>query len=162
MVHGLYTGRLDHHRIPHLTPVVFAAAGDGDVVARSIVDRLADELVTMASALIRRLGMQRLDPEVVLAGGVFRATDRAFYERIESGIRRAAPKGRMVRLTAPPVLGSALIGLDRIGAGAEAETRITESLEAWAGGGSVDAGRTPTATGRPAASHRRAARVSSR
>ncbi|MFL5674206.1 MAG: BadF/BadG/BcrA/BcrD ATPase family protein, partial [Chloroflexota bacterium] len=40
----------DHVR--SLSPVVFAAAASGDAVARSIIDRQADELVTMARAII--------------------------------------------------------------------------------------------------------------
>ncbi len=44
-----------------------AAAEAGDVEARKIVDRLADEIVTMAGAMIRRVHLSRLDPDVVLA-----------------------------------------------------------------------------------------------
>ncbi len=130
-----YEERIEEARLTELAPIVFEAATGGDAVARAIVDRLADELVAMATALIRRLHMTRLDPEVVLGGGVFHATDRAFYERLEAGIRKVAPEARTVRLTAPPVLGAALIGLDRLsGAGvtpASAESRLRAALEAW-------------------------------
>ena len=86
----MYLGRIEHSRASELAPIVFRAAHDGDAVARSIIDRLADELVAMAGALIRRLRMGRLDPKVVLAGGVFRPD--AFYERLEQGIKAAAPR----------------------------------------------------------------------
>jgi N-acetylglucosamine kinase-like BadF-type ATPase len=86
----------------------------GDAVARWIVDRVADELVAMARALIRRLGMSKLDPEVVLGGGVFRTKDRAFFDRIERGVAEVAPRARVVKLDAPPVVGGALIGLDTL------------------------------------------------
>ena len=136
---ALYFERIPHARLIELAPVVFGAATDGDAVARSIIDRLADELVAMGSALIRRLRLGRLDPEVVLAGGVFRATDAAFYERLGAGIAAVAPKARLLRLSAPPVLGAGLIGLDRLGAvaGADAvelgiaESRLRAALEAW-------------------------------
>jgi N-acetylglucosamine kinase-like BadF-type ATPase len=135
LTRALYFERIDGTRLLEVAPIVFEAATDGDPVARSIIDRLADELVRMATALIRRLHMTRLDPEVVLAGGVFRATDAEFYERIESGIRTVAPKARTVRLQAPPVLGAALIGLDRLspsgGTSAAAEARIRAALEGW-------------------------------
>jgi N-acetylglucosamine kinase-like BadF-type ATPase len=114
LTRALYTDRVDQRELSELSPVVFRAAGDGDAVARSIVTRLADELVTMAAALIRRLRLARLDPDVVLAGGVFRADDPAFYAAIETGVAAVAPRARVVRLTAPPVLGAALIGLDRV------------------------------------------------
>lgn len=132
---ALYFGRIPHERLVELAPLVFEAAGDGDSVARSIVDRLADELAVMATALIRRLRMARLDPEVVLAGGVFRTTDAPFYERLEAGVHGVAPRARTVRLAAPPVLGAGLIGLDRLSptgvADRSAESRLRAALEAW-------------------------------
>jgi hypothetical protein len=70
--------------------------------------------VAWASAAIRRARLARLDPDVVLAGGVFRAEDQAFYARIEAGVRAVAPLARLVRLGVPPVVGAALIGLDRV------------------------------------------------
>jgi N-acetylglucosamine kinase-like BadF-type ATPase len=114
MVRALYSGQIPSERLGELSPVVFAAAVNGDAVARSIVDRLADELGVMAAALIRRLRLDRLDPDVVLAGSVFHADDAAFHERLGRAIRVAAPAARVVRLEAPPVLGSALLGLDRL------------------------------------------------
>ena len=132
---ALYEGRISGDRLGEVTPIVFNAATDGDPVARLIVDRLADELVTMATALIRRLRMTRLDPEIVLGGGVFKATDPGFYERIDAGIRSVAPRAATVRLVAPPVLGSALIGLDRLSAeGAfegSVESRLRAAFEYW-------------------------------
>jgi N-acetylglucosamine kinase-like BadF-type ATPase len=133
---ALYLERIDDRRLAELCPVVFRAAGAGDAVARSIIDRLADELVAMATALIRRLHLARLDPEVVLAGGVFRADDSLFYARIDAGVRAVAPAARLVRLSAPPVLGAALLGLDRLSPGGSTdpavERRLRRALEGWA------------------------------
>lgn len=135
LTRALYDERIEDARLIELSPIVFDAATAGDPVARSIVDRLADELVVMAAALLRRLHMTRLDPEVVLAGGVFRATDAAFYERLAAGLAKVAPHARTVRLTAPPVLGAALLGLDRLSptgaASADAESRLRGALERW-------------------------------
>lgn len=124
---ALYDGRLDERVVGDLAPVVFRAAGEGDAVARGIVDELADELATWAIATIRRLGLARADPDVVLAGGVFRTEDAAFYGRLAGRIRAVAPRAVVGRLLAPPVVGSALIGLDALQppdpAGAEARLR---------------------------------------
>jgi N-acetylglucosamine kinase-like BadF-type ATPase len=122
VVRALYEGRVEQVRLGELSPVVFTAAMEGDAVARGIVDRLADELGVMAAALIRRLRLGRLDPDVVLAGGVFGADDPAFYERLAALVLEAAPAARIVRLEAPPVLGSALLGLERLRAQAVSET----------------------------------------
>jgi N-acetylglucosamine kinase-like BadF-type ATPase len=132
---ALYVGRIDGRRLSELAPLVFRAAGDGDAVARSIIDRLGDELAAMAGALIRRLRMTRLDPEIVLAGGVFRANDVAFHARLEHDIRAVAPRAQLRRLTAPPVLGAALLGLDRIAPTGSTDpvvvARLRDELLAW-------------------------------
>jgi N-acetylglucosamine kinase-like BadF-type ATPase len=126
---AMYTGRIPERRVAELSPVVFAAAKAGDAVARSIVDRLAAELVAMARALIRRLHLSRLDPDVVLGGGVFRTDDKAFFDAIARGVADVAPRARLVRLTAPPVVGAALIGLDRL-AGHAVGAATAQSLRA--------------------------------
>jgi N-acetylglucosamine kinase-like BadF-type ATPase len=131
---AMYDGRLGERRVAELCPVVFAAATEGDAVARSIVDRLAAELVTMGTALIRRLHLARLEFDVVLGGGVFRTTDEAFFDAIGRGLRGVAPRSTLVRLTAPPVVGAALIGLDRLNGrtvdGATA-SRVREAFARW-------------------------------
>lgn len=131
---ALYDGRIRGGRIGELSPVVFAAAREGDAVARSIVDRLATELATMANALIRRLRLRRLDVEVVLGGGVFRADDPAFFAALESQIRDLAPAARLVHLKAPPVVGAALIGLDRLARSTipeESAAGLRRAFAAW-------------------------------
>jgi len=137
LTQALYLERLGDVDLADLAPVLFRTAMDGDDVARGIVDRLADELVTMAAALMRRLRMTRLDPDVVLAGGVFRTEDPGLYGRIQEGVAAVAPQARVVRLTAPPVLGAALIGLDRVSpdgaAGDAADRRARTTLERWRG-----------------------------
>lgn len=111
---AMYRGAIPEERIAELSPVVFATADAGDTVARSIVDRLADEIVVMAGAMLRRLHLTRLDPDVILGGGVFRTEEQRFYERILAGVSAIAPKARIARLSAPPVAGAALLGLDRL------------------------------------------------
>jgi N-acetylglucosamine kinase-like BadF-type ATPase len=127
---------LPQSRLRELSPVVFAAAGEGDHVARSIVDRQADELIAMGGAMIRRLRLGRLDPVIVLAGGVFHADDAAFLARIRAGLERHAPAAVVRRTTAPPVLGAALLALDRVFAvgsrrHGEADARLRAALDAW-------------------------------
>lgn len=128
VTNALYRGRLSERRLLELSPVVFAAAGSGDRVAREIVDRLADEIVSMATAMLRRLDLLRSDAAVVLGGGVFRTDDHPFYARIADRLRAVAPDACPLRLAAPPVLGAALIGLDRLGASGAVHRRLTEAL----------------------------------
>ena len=136
VVRDLYYERVPHERYDELAPLVFDTAAEGDVVARSVVDRLADELVAMATALIRRTHLERAEPEVVLAGGVFRTREPGFYARLEQGVRRVSPGASFVRLELPPVLGAALMGLEELGLDAadleRAEARLRSDLGAHA------------------------------
>lgn len=132
---ALYLERIPETALPGLSPLVFRVAAEGDPVARAIIDRLADELAGLARVLMRRLRMTRLDPEVVLAGGVFKTDDRAFFDRLQAGILEVAPRASIRRLSAPPVLGAALIGLDRLAPSGTtppaAASRLRAALEAW-------------------------------
>ena len=112
---ALYHGQMSPRRLEELAPLTFEEATAGDDVARSIVDRLADELAVMAVAIARRLRVARSAVDVVLAGGVFRATDPEFYRRIEERITAVVPLAHIGPLEARPVLGAALLGLDELG-----------------------------------------------
>jgi N-acetylglucosamine kinase-like BadF-type ATPase len=125
---ALYLGRIDGRRLSELPPVVFAEAGSGDTVARSIVAQQADEIVAMAATAIRRLRLSELEPDVVLGGGLFRSGDAGFFDRIDEGIRAAARRARIVRLTAPPVVGAAMLGLDEGGGDRAAHARARRAL----------------------------------
>ena len=127
---ALYRERIHEPDLRELSPVVFAAAIDGDAVARGIVDRLADELATMALATLRRLRLLRREVDVVLAGGVMRTQDRAFFKRIEARVWADAPQARIHPLTERPVIGAALLAMDRLPHAAAAERRLRHEVAA--------------------------------
>ena len=128
LLEAIYFGRIEEAELVHLPPVVFAAAIEGDPVARRIIDRQADEVVALARATIRRLRLGKLDVDVVLGGGIFRNEDPAFFARISEGVREVAPEARLHVLHAPPVVGAALIALDAIGAPHAAQVRTRAAL----------------------------------
>ena len=122
VVRALYTGRIDG-RAPR-GAVAGRVRGRGfgrrGRSARSSTGSRTSS-ASWRRRLIRRLRLGRLDPDVVLAGGVFRAEDPAFHRRLAAAVADAAPDARVVRLEAPPVLGSALLGLERLAGEAVAE-----------------------------------------
>jgi N-acetylglucosamine kinase-like BadF-type ATPase len=128
---AMYLGRINQHRLVELAPLVFDAALRRDRVAREILDRVADETVAFALAAIKRLRLARRDVEVVLGGGIFRANDGGFEDRIRERIHEVAPRAVISRLKAPPVAGAALIGLDQLGAsrslGASVRRAVSDS-----------------------------------
>jgi N-acetylglucosamine kinase-like BadF-type ATPase len=129
VMNAMHRGKIPHDRLVELPPAVFAAAASGDAVAREILDELADEIVAMATASIRRLRLENTDVHVVLGGGIFRSNDPAFMDRIEAGVKSVAGRARVRTLDVPPVAGAVLIGLEEIGAGAKAADRLRRSID---------------------------------
>ena len=128
VVEALFYGRVARRRLLELVPLLLAEAAAGDPVADAIVERQAAEVVAMAGAAIRRLELAGLDVDVVCGGGLFHGDDPVLFERIGAGLRRLAPAARLTRVAAPPVVGAALLGLDRLGAPAGAAERLRATL----------------------------------
>ena len=101
-------------------------AAEGDEASRALVDHLADEVAAMVRSAVRRLRLTRRDVDVVLGGGILRGGDPHFMECVSAGILAVAPQARMRPLTGPPVVGSALLGLDRLGASNGAYAKVRE------------------------------------
>jgi N-acetylglucosamine kinase-like BadF-type ATPase len=129
---AVHKRRLPLDALGALPPTVFAAARDGDVVARSIVDRLADEVVAMSTALIRRLDLTETDVPVVLGGGLLQSGDTRLIERIVRGVLDVAPRADVHPLTAAPLLGAIRTGLVQAAATPEALARVERELAAQA------------------------------
>jgi N-acetylglucosamine kinase-like BadF-type ATPase len=125
---AMHFGRLDHHRLVELAPAVLAASRDGDEVARGLVVRLAGEVVTMARAALARLDMLDVATVVVLGGGVLTSRDPVLLGEIERRLAAAAPRARAVVTEVSPVVGAALLALDRLGATPEAKLALRAGL----------------------------------
>jgi N-acetylglucosamine kinase-like BadF-type ATPase len=128
VMEAIHLGRLRQGRLDELAPVVFAAAAAGDAVATSLVERQADEIVTMVSAAIRRLKIADREVPVVLGGGVFRNGWTPFHDRIHRGVHDLAPRATITVLDAPPIVGAALLGMDGLGASSAARNRVRATL----------------------------------
>jgi N-acetylglucosamine kinase-like BadF-type ATPase len=95
-------------------PLIFQAAAEGDDVAREIIFWAGRELGSLAVGVIRQLGFEQLDFDVVLIGTLFKASP-ALAGTMMTTIYQVAPKARPVRLVAPPVVGGVLLGMEQIG-----------------------------------------------
>ncbi len=96
--------------------MLFAVAAGGDPVAASLVEQLAREVVAMAVVALDRLDLRDARVPVLLGGGVLAAGHPGLVDRIAALLREAAPRAVPRVVTAPPVLGAALLGLDHVGA----------------------------------------------
>ncbi|HYF72511.1 MAG TPA: ATPase, partial [Nocardioides sp.] len=110
------------------TPVLFEAARAGDAVAVSVVLRQAEEIVALAVSVLRRLDLLEERVDVVLGGGILTGGHALLLDAVRDGLGAAAPQAVPVVVTAPPVLGAALLGLDRVGAPPAAHQRLREGF----------------------------------
>jgi len=95
-------------------PIVFRVAETGDQVARGLLDWAGSELGEMANAVIRQLEFENLAFDVVMTGSMFEG-GVMLIEPMRATIQQLAPKARLVRLTAPPVLGAVMLGMEAAG-----------------------------------------------
>lgn len=118
LVEALYLGRIPASRRHELTPVLFATAEQGDESARFIIFRQAEEIVAMVTVALSRLGLLSVEAPVLFGGSVLTARHALLNERITELLAEKAPHASPLLITAPPVLGAALLGLDQLDAGA--------------------------------------------
>jgi N-acetylglucosamine kinase-like BadF-type ATPase len=124
---AIHRGEIERLRVVELAPVVFAAAGD-DAVARTILDRLADEVVALVRVSLERLDVTEMPVEVVLGGGLTRAGDGRLVGAVRQRLDEVAPRASVRVTDSQPIVGAALLGLDELGAGPDAQARVRREL----------------------------------
>jgi N-acetylglucosamine kinase-like BadF-type ATPase len=111
--------RIGQTRLGELASDVVLLAADGDALARSIVERLADEIVLLVERALRDLAVSEAD--VVLGGGMLDSGDGFLYDlvvsRLPVGVRPVVP-------AVPPVAGAVLAALDAAATSPSAGERL--------------------------------------
>ncbi|MER7143462.1 N-acetylglucosamine kinase [Streptomyces xanthochromogenes] len=124
LIEALHLGRLPFARRHELSPVLFEVAAAGDAVARSLVARQAEEIVALATVALDRLDLLDVPTPVLLGGSVLAAR----HPQLDDGVRELlavrAPKAEPLVVTASPVLGAGLLGLDHLSAPAGVHARL--------------------------------------
>jgi N-acetylglucosamine kinase-like BadF-type ATPase len=117
---AFHLGHLGEDDLIRLPAVLFAIAEAGDAVALSLVERQAEEVVTMVVTAITRLGLDDGGDTpaipVVLGGGVLEARNPLLTASITGRLARLAPTAVARVVDTPPVTGAALLGLDYLNA----------------------------------------------
>jgi N-acetylglucosamine kinase-like BadF-type ATPase len=110
-------------------PIIFQVAADGDAVASELIHWAGIENGEMANAVIRQLGFEDLEFDVVMAGSMFEGGPM-MIDPMRETICNFAPGARLVRLNVPPVLGAVLLGMEAAGVKASSSIRknIAESI----------------------------------
>ncbi|HEX9617129.1 MAG TPA: hypothetical protein VGA03_06905, partial [Anaerolineales bacterium] len=112
LLEGLVDGtkRLD----ASAAPVVFRIAEAGDPVAVDLIQWAGRELGELAKCVIRQLGFESLAFDVMLVGSMFNGGP-LLVEPMRQTIEAFAPGARLVRLSAPPVTGAVVLGMEAAG-----------------------------------------------
>ncbi|GAA2791211.1 hypothetical protein GCM10010441_15550 [Kitasatospora paracochleata] len=124
---SMHLGHLDRDRLHEVVRVLFAAAEAGDPIALQLIDRQADEITRLAVIALTRLGLLGEPTPVVLGGGVLAARRPLLIDNVTARLAAAAPLAEPRIVVAPPVLGAALLGLDQLGAGPDAQQRLRDA-----------------------------------
>lgn len=117
-VQQMFDDYLDHNKVPplRLAKLLFTAAQGGDEVAEEILRRQGIELGKSAQAVIRRLAMESLTFDVVLAGSIVTRGEGDFVHRpIREAVREVAPSARVVTLKVEPVVGAVWLAVEATG-----------------------------------------------
>jgi N-acetylglucosamine kinase-like BadF-type ATPase len=120
----IHTGRIAQRRAVELAPVVFAASTE-DAVADAILVRQAEEVVALVRASAARLELTGMD--VVLGGGLMRGASERLLDLIRDGLDDLDLT--LLRTSTPPIVGAALLALDKLGADETARLRARAQLE---------------------------------
>jgi N-acetylglucosamine kinase-like BadF-type ATPase len=126
---GIHQGKIDDDELIGLAPVLLRAADEGDPIAQTVVNRLAEEISVMTITAMRRLDLLGLATPVVLGGGVITARNPLLMDGITARLADAAPRAQVRVIDVPPVVGAALLGLDHVHAPPAAETRLRAAYE---------------------------------
>ncbi len=126
---ALHLGEAPTERLYSLSEVLFEVAAAGDVIARKLVQRLADEVVALARVAADRLDLLASPHAVVLGGGVLSARHPQLHSAVLAGIAAVAPKASVIVVDEPPVVGAALLALDDLHGG-RAPTQVEAAMRA--------------------------------
>ncbi len=94
--------------------LISKVATDGDPVARGIIDWAGRQLGDLAIGVIHQLELEVEEFEVVLAGSLFEGGP-LLTDPLCDTVRAIAPRAQFVRLSAPPVVGAVLLGMEQAG-----------------------------------------------
>lgn len=111
-------------------PLVFQAAAKGDLVAQDIILWAGRELGSLAIGVIRQLNFEALEFDAVLVGSLYKGSP-LLVEAMRQTVYTVAPGARFTSLSAPPVVGGVLLGMEQAGLNAPTlrETLIQSSME---------------------------------
>lgn len=110
LVHWIHS--VDKKEIAGLAGLVFDAVGEGDLVAKKIVETAADELILAAHTVVEKLGWSVSEQEfdVVLSGGVFE-NQPDFVKSIRKRLKKASGNAKIHLPIREPAYGAVMLAI---------------------------------------------------
>jgi len=94
--------------------LVFDIANKGDTAAQEVIRWNGYQLGDMACGVIRQLGFEETQFEVILMGSLFDGSP-LLIEAVSETIHNIASKAILKRFNAPPVIGAVVLGMEQAG-----------------------------------------------
>lgn len=98
--------------IPTLSIICEKAAEKEDKVAKDILIKAAKEEALSASTVIKRLGFQKVEFPLVLAGSMFKS--KIILNKAKKEIKKSAPKVKFIQSKEEPVAGAVKLALEQL------------------------------------------------
>ncbi|MDX2111278.1 MAG: BadF/BadG/BcrA/BcrD ATPase family protein [Verrucomicrobiota bacterium] len=111
---NFYKNPLPRDWVAKLAPLVFEAAARKDKIARGIIQEGCNELANLAVAVAAKLQFGPEPYSIVIAGGLLNAGD-AFFKPLQRALTKRLPNATLIQPMLPPVLGAALVAMQRLG-----------------------------------------------
>ena len=125
---GLHLGQISYGELALLAPVVLAHSDAGDAIARELITHQGEEIALMAISCLERLGLLGVQVPVVLGGGVLATRNERLWTTAVETLRARAPRAEAIHVSAPPIVGAAILALESVGATAEAVERVAKEF----------------------------------
>ena len=129
LIEAMHLGEIPAAQRLEAGPLLFQVAAAGDAVAAELVQRQAEEIVSMAVVALRRLDLLDEPTPVVLGGGVLTSGHPLLLDSVITLLAAAAPKAAPSVVQVPPVVGAALLGLDHAGAPLSVHAALRSAFE---------------------------------
>ncbi len=125
---ALHSHGLAENSLHGLTRPLFAAAADGDAIARNVINDQAREIAAMARGALKQLSWEGDRPvEIALGGGILASGSDYFTNCLLSAFA-ILPHALLRTVAGPPVAGAAMHALGELKAPESARERIRNAL----------------------------------
>jgi len=105
---------LPSQKILYLPRVLEKCALAGDQVSKDVLSEFGARMGRYVASGLMRMGMDRKESEVILSGSIFKCRAQELKNAVEDIILQAAPKAQIKQSRYEPIIGAALMALDKL------------------------------------------------